>query len=74
VSVDYLLGRTDDPTGVITQSDLSPYELHIVGLIRQRNVPALLRVITDIADDTQEQGIAGGDEAALDKGSGGGGE
>lgn len=74
VSVDYLLGRSDDPAGVITQSDLSAYELHIIGLLRQRNVPALLRVITDIADDTQQQGIAGSGEAALDKGSGGGGE
>jgi transcriptional regulator with XRE-family HTH domain len=74
VSVDYLLGRSDDPTGVITQSDLSAYELHIIGLVRQRNVAALLRVVTDIADDMQQHGIAGGDETALDKSAGGGGE
>lgn len=74
VSVDYLLGRTNDPAGVIMESDLSDAERRILALIRRRDVPALLRVVTDIAEDTQEQGIVSGDQPALDQGSGGAGQ
>lgn len=74
VSVDYLLGRSDDPAGVIAESDLSPDELRVLSLYRRRDLPALLSVITDIAHDAQQQRVAGVDESALDQDSGGGGE
>lgn len=74
VSVDYLLGRSDDPAGVIAESDLSPDELRVLTLYRLRDLPALLSVITDIAHDVQQQRRVGVDEAALDKDSSGGGE
>lgn len=74
VSVDYLLGRTNDPAGVIMESDLSDYERRILALVRRRDVASLLRVISDIADQTNEEGITSVDKAALDQDSSGGGE
>lgn len=74
VSADYLLGRTDDPAGVILESDLSADEKRILALVRQRDLPALLRVITDVVDDSPEHGVAPVNQPALDEDSGGQGK
>ena len=50
VSTDYLLGRTDDPAGVIRESDLSAREVEIVRLLRQRDLTALLRALSEPGD------------------------
>ena len=74
VSVDYLLGRTADPRGVVNESDLSAAELNVLALIRQRDVPALLRVVTNIAEDTTQQRPPRGEQGVGDESGGVGGQ
>ena len=49
ISVDYLLGLTDDPSGHITEEDLSPMERRLIQALRQGRLIEAFSTATDIA-------------------------
>lgn len=58
VSVDYLLGRVDNPHEILSAQDLSPTEQRFLRAIRDRSFDEMLNMITSLMRD--EERVSGG--------------
>src|SRR5688500_8903368 len=48
VTTDYLLGLVDDPTGAISEEDLSPMERRLIAMVRNGAIVEALETMTTI--------------------------
>lgn len=58
VTTDYLLGLVDDPTGAITEGDLSPMERQLIALLRNGAIIEALETVTTLSKTDKQSRVS----------------
>lgn len=57
VTTDYLLGLVDDPTGAISEGDLSPMERKLIAMLRNGAIVEALEAMTVLSKSDQQSRV-----------------